>query len=595
MRWPWDELGIEPTADAVDIKRAYAKRLKNTRPDDDAAAYQLLREAYDAALDWARAQRATGMPTMPVPAIDDATDAQQANVAAIASEALPLAPVDAFTALSFDDDATWPASDDGFSDSSKEAQVPPEDVSVGVSDETPPEFTSPEAIARGVYGYWSEHGDEALVALWPRVRHDLDALPLALRSDASNWMATLVLDCPELPGGFVLPLAAYFGWRDDFRVAALVGPGRAHALHERLHALGLRGKSDPSLLHRFRDARALAELLRHGKVWRARLLAMLMSGGTAERTPHELGEFLDAIDLRRDEGSRIGNLITLHWIARISGLFALFLLLRLFSTESGAWIAPVESGIAVMAGALMVFSGFIHFGMMIGFERLVPETWRQWRTEWPRVAAMVALFGTVGVAAWGFTMPANTEAASAWQFLGGWALIMLLPLINWPSGRTWWAPLLLPMTVVLTVMLRGLFPEHSVLASFALAQAWVLAASALLVHRTGEIVALYRNPFVWLRPTNALGWIVVIVFIKGVAFFVAALCIITLPLTVFVSTLRHGMVAGFATLACACVIATGISEGDDLPLALLLSLILAVWLMAGLRWVAGKLADRLRP
>ena len=46
----WQILGIEPTDDERAIKRAYAKQLKNTRPDDDAAAYQQLREAFDYAL-----------------------------------------------------------------------------------------------------------------------------------------------------------------------------------------------------------------------------------------------------------------------------------------------------------------------------------------------------------------------------------------------------------------------------------------------------------------------------------------------------------------------------------------------------------------
>ena len=32
---PWDSLQIEPTADARAIKRAYAKQLKQTRPDEN--------------------------------------------------------------------------------------------------------------------------------------------------------------------------------------------------------------------------------------------------------------------------------------------------------------------------------------------------------------------------------------------------------------------------------------------------------------------------------------------------------------------------------------------------------------------------------
>ena len=46
MTGAWTVLGIAPTADLVAIKKAYAARLKRTRPDDDAAAYQALRDAY---------------------------------------------------------------------------------------------------------------------------------------------------------------------------------------------------------------------------------------------------------------------------------------------------------------------------------------------------------------------------------------------------------------------------------------------------------------------------------------------------------------------------------------------------------------------
>jgi len=46
----WDILGMEPTESTRDIKRAYAKKLKNTRPDDDPFGFQQLHNAYKTAL-----------------------------------------------------------------------------------------------------------------------------------------------------------------------------------------------------------------------------------------------------------------------------------------------------------------------------------------------------------------------------------------------------------------------------------------------------------------------------------------------------------------------------------------------------------------
>ncbi|HEY9101046.1 hypothetical protein [Chitinimonas sp.] len=46
----WAVLGMAPTADEREVKRAYARLLKTTRPEDDPVAFQRLREAFEAAL-----------------------------------------------------------------------------------------------------------------------------------------------------------------------------------------------------------------------------------------------------------------------------------------------------------------------------------------------------------------------------------------------------------------------------------------------------------------------------------------------------------------------------------------------------------------
>lgn len=46
----WDLLGIAPTADERGIKRAYARLIKITRPEDDPVAFQALNDAYQQAL-----------------------------------------------------------------------------------------------------------------------------------------------------------------------------------------------------------------------------------------------------------------------------------------------------------------------------------------------------------------------------------------------------------------------------------------------------------------------------------------------------------------------------------------------------------------
>lgn len=52
--WALEVLGLTPEADEKAIKKAYAKQLKQPRPDEDPVGFQHLHEAYQAALTWRR-------------------------------------------------------------------------------------------------------------------------------------------------------------------------------------------------------------------------------------------------------------------------------------------------------------------------------------------------------------------------------------------------------------------------------------------------------------------------------------------------------------------------------------------------------------
>jgi hypothetical protein len=63
----WATLGIAPTPDEREVRRAYARLLKTTRPEDDAEAFQQLRAAFEAAMWAADELRQTPVPEPAAP------------------------------------------------------------------------------------------------------------------------------------------------------------------------------------------------------------------------------------------------------------------------------------------------------------------------------------------------------------------------------------------------------------------------------------------------------------------------------------------------------------------------------------------------
>ena len=54
---PWTVLGLKGPADRSEVRRAYARRLKQVSPEDDPKGFEQLRVAYEAALAVAQTRR----------------------------------------------------------------------------------------------------------------------------------------------------------------------------------------------------------------------------------------------------------------------------------------------------------------------------------------------------------------------------------------------------------------------------------------------------------------------------------------------------------------------------------------------------------
>lgn len=176
----WIILGIAPTRDTASIKRAYAALLKITRPDEDANAYQLLRDSYQAALDYAKAPE-------PPPAN---------NI------------------------------------------VEPDE---GEQDISPASMA--ERLADTVLARWHGQGDAGLAAYWPEVEAALDKAPLDATLTYSTEFALLVISHPNFPAAFGDRLRQRFGWGQDVLRQPLLTPEQRLAFKARLQVVDFQVKA----------------------------------------------------------------------------------------------------------------------------------------------------------------------------------------------------------------------------------------------------------------------------------------------------------------------------------------------------------------
>jgi hypothetical protein len=195
----WQILGIEPSQDTGEIKKAYAAKLKVTRPDDNAAAYQQLRGAYQLALEHAKSTPFTSAVSNKNQHSDGSlveahTTIQVADAGMSSVPQMPCQSTDTKEKYSSPNEATSPKN-----------QIPHLSL------------PTPEQIIQQVFQHWDIDNDLTLVAYWPQLKQTLMDAPLDHVNYYSNVLAEMVISYPKLPPQFIELLSDHFGWTEDFK------------------------------------------------------------------------------------------------------------------------------------------------------------------------------------------------------------------------------------------------------------------------------------------------------------------------------------------------------------------------------------------
>ena len=248
----WHILQIAPTSDERAIKRAYAKLLKTTRPDDDAEGYQRLREAFDEALAIAPYIESEAAPEWSFPASERLPENERSefrqnersefrqneqsefrqNERSGFGQADSHHTLPPWQASNPDEHHTYrfsgsPKPDTTENEKLPENENPPEafvypfepDIGDTFSGSLNPYGSDPCApLLSNIETYFTRGGTAELEAAWPHIRERLEQLPLGETENASYQFADFLRTHKINDCMLWAQWSDYFGWhRPDIR------------------------------------------------------------------------------------------------------------------------------------------------------------------------------------------------------------------------------------------------------------------------------------------------------------------------------------------------------------------------------------------
>ncbi|HEY9106804.1 MAG TPA: J domain-containing protein [Roseateles sp.] len=371
----WALLGIEPTADLVAIKKAYAARLKVTRPDDDAQAYQALRDAYERVQRWA--------------------------VTPLATPPRPTAVV-----------LTVPT-------------VPPAPWTTAPTPSVPPASD----LVEQAEALWQQGGNAGLQATWPKVLAQLQARPLTQRDEDALLFAQWLVASVGLPAAVCRSLQRHFDWQHNYRVAHVLGDELVEAVLERLDDLEDEARQPPP-----RHPLALLLALWRTPDRRSHALGIAVCGRPGWLRQLSLAGEGRKPRLDKRQRRSLHGLMALAALPRVLLLMAALAPAGLaLGGMPGAVLASLAvllfplhllaQGALWLAGSVLVWD----LSLLAGGGSDV----QAWRVQPARLAlAAAALVAAIALAAW----PAEGRAAEITQGLGLMALGASVLVVRWTQS-----------------------------------------------------------------------------------------------------------------------------------------------------------------